>query len=466
MADKGIYLAVMGVYLVLMIGIGFYFSKMKTFQEFALAGRTVSVPLFAMATLATAVGAGSILGLGGRGFNEGITGYWYIFPAVVPGYLLIGWFAASRLRASGYTTMGELIRDRYGPGARLASTFIMLFYLWTQMTLQVIAFGNIWKVLMGSSATTGMIIGTIIVLIYTAVGGLQAVIWTDAFQFLILVPGVVALVPITISAAGGWAQMRAVLPPAHFDLFSAGWVKIITWLLIMLPGPSLSAYVWNKIFAAKTERVAKMGMLWSAVLCGPFYLCPYLIGMAGRVVFPKCPAEQIVPMVMTNLLSPLGGALMLTVLLAVIMSSADSILLCTSNAFVIDVYKAYINPAADEAQMLRVGRNVTIIAGALSLLWAVYMPIINVIWTLGYAVLAGALFVPVWFGFFSKRYSRDSGLWSMIISGAFFIIWSLMKNPFKLDPIIPTLPLSWIILEVCTRLFPSQGVASDGKAAM
>ncbi|MFO8060572.1 MAG: sodium:solute symporter family protein, partial [Bacillota bacterium] len=284
--------------------------------------------------------------------------------------------------------------------------------------------------------------------------GLKGVVWTDVLQFCILAPGFLLILPFVMGAVGGWGNMATSLSSTHTNFFGVGANQILVWLFAVGPGVTLATYTWTRILAAKDEATARKGMIGSLLVGIPWYCIPIILGMVAAVKFPGLEdSQQAIPMIITQMLHPVAGALLLTAFLAVLMSSSDSILIYGSTTFTRDLYQAYMNPKASEKQLVYIGRLVTALMGLFALGWALWMPVIMPIWTLGYAVLSGALFAPVWLGMLSRWATPDASFWSMLICAAIYSVGHFTK-PWGLDPIFYVLPLSIILMYILSQYTP------------
>lgn len=447
MGGQGVLYVIMILYFAVVLGIGFVFRKQESLEDFGLGGRFLTTPVFVATSLATWIGAGSIMGLGGQGYRIGIGGYWWAFGwAAIWCPIFIGWLGAKRIRRTGLYTISDVLGERFDDRSRVLSAVLLLFYTLTQMTLQVISAGVVVNTLLGIPAWIGAVVGTLVMLTYTVMGGLKAEVWTDVLQFGILIPAFLAMLLFYWIKLGGTATLVTQLPQ-HFDLFRPGSSTIWGWLLSIGPGVTLATYTWQRILAAKDERTARAGAFYSYGFATFYYMVPFLLGICAAAAFPglKDP-QQAVPQLILGL-HPVAAGIMLAAFLAVLMSSADSILLYGATTFTQDIYRRFINPSASQRRLVYMGRLCTLIMGLFSLAWGLWMPVIMPIWNLGYAVLSGALFCPVWMGLLWKRVTPAASFWTMLVCAVTYSVLYFLK-PFGLDPIFFVLPLSAIMLWV------------------
>lgn len=451
MSGQGIVYVIMILYFAVVLGIGYAFRKQESLDDYGLAGRSLTTPVFVATSVATWIGAGSIMGLGGQGYTIGIGGYWWAFGwAALWCPIFIGWLGARRIRRTGLYTISDVVGERFDDRSRVLSAVLLLFYTLTQMTLQVISAGVIVNVLLGIPAWVGAVVGTLVMLTYTVMGGLKAEVWTDVLQFGILIPAFLAMLIFYWIKLGGTGVLVSQLPQ-HFDLFRPGSTQIWAWLLSIGPGVTLATYTWQRLLAAKDERTARAGSFYSYGFAAVYYLVPFFLGICAAAAYPglKDP-QQAVPKLILGLHPALAG-IMLAAFLAVLMSSADSILLYGATTFTQDIYRRFINPAASQRKLAYVARLATLLMGLFALAWGLWMPVIMPIWNLGYAVLSGALFCPVWVGLLWKRATPDASFWTMLVCAIVYSVLYFVK-PFGLDPIFFVLPFSAVLIVVLSFL--------------
>lgn len=279
-----------------------------------------------------------------------MSAWWWVGGAfILWSPILLVWLGAKRIRRTGLVTISDILAERFDGRSRVLSLILLLFCTLTQITLQVISGGVILNVLMGLDMWVGMTLTAVIAVGYTTLAGLKGVVWTDVLQFAILAPGFLLILPFIMGSVGGWGNMATTLSAKHFNFFGAGSTQIFVWLFAVGPGITLATYTWTRILAAKDEATTRKGMIGTLAVGIPWYFVPILIGMVAAVRFPGlADPQQAVPMVITQMLHPVAGALLLTAFLAVLMSSSDSILIYGSTTFTKDLYQAYINPGASE----------------------------------------------------------------------------------------------------------------------
>ena len=326
----------MVVYFLLMLFIGAVASKkVKTADDYLVAKRRLPF-LIAMPTIvATWFGAGSCLGVSGMVYQGSFYDVIADPFAIACALLVAGIFFASPFRKTGKLTISDILNTHYGPKVeKIASILTLPFYIGT-LASQMLAIGIIFHITTGLNTELGIMLGSVIVIVYTMVGGMWAVSCTDVIQLVLLIVGLVILFCITWRAAPladtlpqFWREFST-LKPQKFGFLS--YLAFIGQLLMTGLGAIMGQDLIQRFFSCRTPTIAK----WSAITGSGVYLLlgfiPLFIGVAGRFLYPNLGnAEQLLPQLARDYLSPTVFMLFAIGLIAAIMSTADSYLLAAT----------------------------------------------------------------------------------------------------------------------------------------
>lgn len=371
-------------YLLLVIGIGVYFSRRdETRVGYFLAGRSVGWLAIGASLFATNVSSEHLLGLAGTGSKSGLAVGHFEWLAVLM-VLLLGWIFTPFYLKSGVFTMPEFLERRYGPASRLyLSVVSIIAYVLTKISISLYAGGILLHAVVGWDMYTSAVVIVLITGIYTVLGGLKAVIYTDLVQMFILIAGSVALTAIGLDRAGGWDAVVAATPPDFWHMFKPMSDPDFPWTGIVFGAPILGIWYWctdqyivQRVLSARNLDQAQAGTIFAGFLkILPVFLLvlPGIIGHAlsgGEVTGDRSFAW----LVTTLLPSGLKG-LVVAGLLAALMSSLSAMFNSTSTLFTIDIYQRW-RPAAGEREAVRVGRLVT---GGMVLLGLAWIPFIGLL---------------------------------------------------------------------------------------
>jgi SSS family solute:Na+ symporter len=304
---------------------------------------------------------------------------------------------------------------------------------------QIIAGGKLLQVTLAMDLTLAILLAGSVILAYTALGGLKAVIYTDVFQMVILLIGIVFIaVPIGLVEVGGWSGIKA-----HFEASPAtasmvewdavGWKTILGWFFAIFPVWFISIAAMQRIVAARDEKTARRAFFLTGVpIEWPlFAIGSTLIGMIARMLIPELTDPELAtPMIILELL-PVGLAgVVIAAYIAAVMSTADSALIGPVAIFTNDIYRKHFRPQASSRSLVRVARAATIGLGVLAIAIAYLVP--NVLDLILYAYTFGAagLFFPMLGLLFWPRTTAKGAFWSMLAGGGCAVVWAIVGEPY------------------------------------
>ncbi len=302
-----------GIYLAVMLGIGFYASrKSHSLADFIVAGRTMPFWICTISIFATWFGGGPMTGSAAAAYDGNIL--FIIADPLAAGVALFltGLLFARLYRRSMRLTWIELFEVRYGTLASVTAAIIdiIVHIIWLGGMLFV--FGVVFETLTGAPQSIGILGGLLVIIVYTMVGGLWAVALTDFLQMLIVVVGLGVLSVVVLSDAGGWSAITAELPERAFrivpvDHTLANWIEHIhIWLAAGLSAV-VSSVTIQRALAAKNEAVAQNAFYGAAGLYLTVGMIPLALGYAGRVLLPDiADSNAIVPELAIAYLHPVA----------------------------------------------------------------------------------------------------------------------------------------------------------------
>jgi len=272
---------------------------------------------------------------------------------------------------------------------------------------------------------------------YFAAGGLLTAAWVNALQLVILLGGFAIAVPIALARAGGWGQVLGATPDASLSsfLFAPGSGLVLVALLV--PAFIVSPGLIQKAYGARDERAVRIGIGANGLVLMLFALVPPIIGMIARAYDPALEnPEYAVPLVLTEGLPPILGAIGLAAVFTAEVSTADAILFMLATSLSKDIYKRYWAPQATDAEVLRVARLAAVAGGIGGILLAVVIPTVIDSLRVFYAVLGVSLFVPIAVGLHTRRPGVPE---AMAAIGVGIVVLLLMQlggagGAFLLDP--------------------------------
>ncbi len=452
--DYGIF----GIYFFAVLGIGFYFfRKNKNKEDYYVGGRNISASHVGLSIVATDVGGGFSIGLGGLGFMIGISGSWLLFTGLV-GAWLAAIFLIPKIKAIDskhfLLTYPDFLKHRYNTQVALAASVISgLGYLgFTSAQILAgakLAAGTVFsEITWMSPLSFSVYLMAGIILLYTVLGGLKAVIYTDTLQWMILFGGLFFFgVPAAYIHIGGWQVLKSTLPAEYFTLTNVTPVQILNWFITIIPVWFVAMTLYQRIFACRNKKDAQKAFFIAGLLEYPVMaFIGVILGLMARVAFPAAEAEMAMPMLLKSAL-PVGiTGIVLAAYFSAIMSTADSCLIAASANWVHDIFQTLKKGELSAKQNMRLSQIATLIIGLLALLMAGVFPTVLEIILYTYAFMVSGLVIPTVAGYYWKRSHPTAALVSMIAGGSFTLILILFRInlPLGLDPSLFGITLSAI----------------------
>ncbi len=289
-------------------------------------------------------------------------------------------------------------------------------------------------------------LGGVIVIVYTTLGGMWSVTITDLVQWVIMTLGMLIAIPIALGQAGGLSGLRANLDPSFFDPTAIGGDRIFTWFLLYFLGLMIGQDIWQRVFTADSPRTAKIGNLGAGAYSIAYGLATAFLGMIALVLVPGVdnPDFALPTLILERIPTGLSG-LILAGFISAMMSTADAALLASSTLFTNDVYRRFIRPDAPEERYKLVSRVGIVVLGAVMIAAAVWIgDVLNAL-TLAYNILTGAIFVPILGAFFWKGGTWQGALVSIVVSSVAVVVAMIVHGFAANSPIVIGLVTSAVL---------------------
>lgn len=475
------YLGAILVYLAFLIGVSVHRSrKVKTQDDFMVAGRNVST-LFLVGTLVcTWIGAGSLFGGAGRAFRGGFSALWMSAGAWVG--IAIVYFLAPRVRRIAQYTVPDILEIRYSPAARLLGTVAIIIAYMTIASYQFIGGGRLLNIVVGWDVEIGQAVTAGMVLLYTILAGMMSIVVLDLFNGIVITGGILLAAPFALKAAGGWSTLTETLPATHFSLYGATGVAAALGLFFptffLLLGESS---MYQKFMSAKDEtsaRRAVVGMIIGVILVETLLAITAIFGagvfwgdanfMGADGVFNRAVTETIILELARNVL-PIGiGILLLTGAVAIIFSTANTFLMIPSTNLTRDIYQRFIQPDAGEKRIVLFQRIMIVILVAVAYSISTFFESILDMALYAYTMVGAAVTPALLAAFLWKRVTPKAGTVSIAAGMITTLIFAILSKsgveslnlglfllPLSYDYIIyPAATLSILSLIVVSLLTP------------
>lgn len=411
------HVVILAAYSLALMALGLWIGRrVRGAGDFFVAGRRLGPGLIFATMLAANIGAGSTVGAASRAYLTGVAAWWWVGSAAI-GSVVLAFWVGPRMRqvaeAQGLRTVGDFLEFRYNSIVR--ATIAGLLWIGSIFILasQLIAIGWILEVVAGVPKAVGCALGGLVITVYFAAGGLLTSAWVNVVQLTIKLTGFAIAVPLALGAIGGWSAVAGIESDA--PRYWSFWQRdTVTYLALLAPAFVVSPGLLQKAFGARDDHAVRLGVGLNALGLFLFAGLPVTLGLVARASFPDLPAGDLaLPTVLMYGLPLLIGAIGLAAVFSAEISSADAVLFMLTTSLSQDLYKRFLNPAADDERLLAVARGATVVCGALGVGLALVSEDVIATLTIFYSLLGVGLFVPIVAGLYSTRTSSRGALLSI-----------------------------------------------------
>jgi len=425
-------------FLILMFYVGSIFYKwVGSSDDFYLAGRQLTPFILAAVIAATNVNLYSFVGQAGIAYKEGIQIIWQTWTGnmalVISGLFVIPIFRRLRIR-----TIPEFLEKRYSKGVRTFVAFLWIlrltFWLGVVLYTAVVAAQTISGL---TSFTAWVLIFSVVVTIYTLLGGMWSVAFTDVIQFVLMLAGALILLPLSMAAVGWFPGLVEKLPEGALilvkDTGQYNWKFILAIFLLGIEWACVDQGLLQRAFGAESTRSVAKGLVLAGIITTPFALLWNLPGLAARVLYPNLSnPDSAVPTLIANLIPNVVLGLVVVGLLSSQLSTISGNLNGVATIFASDIYENVINRKATDKDVLWIARLITLITGIGMILFSYLVPIlggaVNAYLTI-IAIMDMPLFViSVIYGLLWKRVNWQGAVTGYILGAISGIIGQFFYN--------------------------------------
>ncbi|MBQ7113252.1 MAG: sodium/proline symporter [Clostridia bacterium] len=431
------YIIVIAVYFVAMLAIGVLVGRrVKSESDYFIARDQLNAPVIGFSFSATQMSGSTYLGTVG---TLRTVGYPFVPGALSSAaapwfcYILLG----DRMRKIGArlssVTLGDVFEARYGKTAGLYATIVMLICSIPTIAGQLKAAGGAFEVLLGIPYISAILLFGGIVLVYTILGGMFAVAWTDLIQGVIMMLGVFIMVPVALNACGGFTAMNesfTALNPAGASLTSGQplmWVisGFIVWGFFQIGGQPAAT---TRFLTTSDDKTMKNALVYSIIFESIIFLGVSILGFASITMIPEVAStDMTLPMMIGEYLPPIIGGVILAAALGAMMSTVDSVLLMTSSLVVNDIAVKRFGKDPTAKSTLNIGRITIAVIAVLGFLIAMDPPD-AILWilTTGFSVMAATFTFPLLLGLWWPGATKAGGMAGMISGTVMSIVWYVL----------------------------------------
>ncbi len=431
------------VYLLVSIGIGLYAARrVHNTADYAVAGRNLPLYVVVATTFATWFGSELVLGVSAEFVKEGLGGV--VEDPFGAGFclILVGLFFAYKLYKKNLITIGDYYRLRYGKAVEVLCSIIIIFSYLGWVAAQVAALGLVFNMLTDGamSVTSGMILGTLIVMIYTLFGGMWSVAMTDLVQMVVICGGLIVIAWFAADLAGGsdkvigYAVTEGKLQFLPQDADGKTWLLFFAAAITKMIGSIPQQDVFQRVMSSKNEKVACLGPIIGGALYIAFAFIPMFVVTAAVLIMPEASEalmgddpQKILPRLVMEHMPLAVQIAFFGALLSAIMSTASATMLAPSTAFVENILRN-IKPGMSDAATLKAMRLAVVGFTVCVLVYAITMQDSSI-----YEMVSGAYqvplvgaFVPLVFGLYWKRATTQGALAAVVLGiGTWLTFWAV-----------------------------------------
>lgn len=428
-------------YLLGLLIVGMYFSRRasKSVDQYLLGGRNVGPAVTALTMQSTSMSGYMFMGGPALAFQQGWYALWYAFGDAGGAIVNLSVLGKRMRRMSeilGALSPIEYLEKRFeSPAVRIIGSIISIIFLFAYVFAQFIASGKALEQLTGLPYAWALIIGVRVIIAYTVTGGYLAVVWTDFIQGIIMVIGVVGIAVLGFIHLGGLSGLNEQLAQIDTSYLSiwgkdlayiGQWGVVLGAVLIYSIGYMGLPHVVVRHMSMKSTKTVKGAILYAATWNQLFVFAPYLLGLMAIVLLPNLSdPEMVIPTLAYQFFPGIFAAVLLSAVMAAIMSTSDSILMQAGTILSRDIYLRFIDKKASQNKMVIISRLCILAAGIIGVIVAIYQPpSVFALVIFAFGVLGNSFMIPYVASVYSKKANSVGVICAMVGGGLTNIIWT------------------------------------------
>jgi SSS family solute:Na+ symporter len=449
-------LAVVIAYATTMIAFGLYFYfRVHRYSDYYDGGRTWGVWIVGCAVAATNIGAGNTMGSVAMAYRDGYSAMWYVTLQALA-FIPFAYIAVDKIHPLKETTLAEYLESRYQPWLRPISAVALALATFAILPAQIVGGATVLTALIGMDYTTAFLVvgGTLI--LYSALGGMPSVTYGDVYQWVLMLGGFLIGVPIFVSAAGGLSHVLVSAPDTHRSWVSGAmgtWnpPTIAAWLVTVVMARFGSQEWYQRIRASRSPDASRHGFVLGGLMAAPFGVLTMIIGIAALQQFPGLsnPEEAFARSMMSAM--PTGlRALMMSAILAAVVTSGESSVNAATALFVNDVGKRIV-PDRSDRFYLRLSQVSCAVLGLVALGLALNAPHIVEYIRLGFMIRTPVA-ITVLLGLYWRGANATGAAVAIVVGTLAVLGWQNLGDPRAVDPFWIAGPVTLVALVAGSRV--------------
>ena len=404
-------------YIGLVLGIGRYWSKrIHSTEDFHLCGRKLGRLPASLSLAATEFSGSGMIGGAGLVYAIGLSGIFWTYSAI-PAYIFLGIFVAPKLRRLKLTTIPEYIGMKFGVNTQRLTAVLEIVESVAFVAVQILVSALLLSALFDLTIVQSSIIITAVFAIYTMMGGLWAVVWTDALQYVVLMTGIIVAVVLALNAVGGVEGLHNNLPKERFSFGELGLWTPLAWGALALYSYGVDQAYVQRALAAKDAATARFAYIFTGCNYVVFGGCVAILGLAAAVLVPGLESQdEALPQLVAQVLPEGVRALIMTAVMAATMSTSSSFLAGASSMAIQDLYEPMFGKGASEERQVFHSRVVTAVRATMALIISLVFPGVVSLVVFATLVAPAAIFIPFIMSIFWDRTPAHAGFLAILVS--------------------------------------------------
>ncbi len=464
-------------YLCIILLVGLWSGKgMKSLQEFSVSHRSyTSLVIFATLS-ASFIGGGFSIGNAEKVYRFGIANIVALWGFSLKEILVARFIAPKMDNFPNVISVGDIMELGYGKAAKIVTGFFSVFLCAGIVGAQVGAMGVIFKVFLGIKPIWGILIGCGIVIAYSTIGGMRAVVLTDIIQFCVLAIGMPMVLVFGVVKSGGFSAIRESVPAGHFsvpgDAMTIG--AFLSLFLTFLLGETLVPPYVQRLFIGKDSAHTARGTMLSGIFSIPFFVITGAIGLVALALDAKLDPNLAMPFVIRTVLPAGVRGIVIAGVISIVMSSADSFLNGAATGCINDIVKPLRKNPLSERHELLLAKLTNCFVGVFAVVFAIKISSILDILIYAYNFWAPVILVPLAAVFLGVRVTRAGFFGGTIAGAAGVLIWNvLLKSPMGISGLVIGVFCNLIAFTLINKIYAKDndnedfgGVKNSGAVRM
>jgi SSS family solute:Na+ symporter len=404
--------------------------RSRTNSQFMVAGRALPAAVVGVLMMSEFIGAQSTVGTAQAAFEKGMAAGWSVLVSSI-GFLLLALGFAKKIRASSQVTISGLVEQRFGPGARIVVSLLMIY------ALLLVNVGNYTSGAAALSSalhlnlTASAVVIALVSSVYYVFGGLKGTAYVAVLHSLMKLGGIAILVVVAATLSGGLGPMRQALPASYFTWDGAvGAPTIGAWMVGAIGAIFSTQYIVQALAASKTPVDAQRSALIAAVLCLPLGFALGFIGIAAKYLYPAQKSLYALPVFISKMSAPLAGLVTVS-LVASVLVSVSTVAVATTSLVMRDFYVPWRKPGPEHE--LKATRLVGLAVGLVPLICVFFTPHILALAFFTRALRLSITLVALTAVYLPWIRSGRAAVAALIASCFATTGWYLAGNPFGVD---------------------------------